>query len=994
MRTARSYAFPPTHEIPPRFPHSPFHTASPHIETLREMLRGLRTGHAVVAFALGRPYSGEDTQVQKLLRETYCATAAVIGPDQERQMVPFLKRPESSIPDECVPAWVLVLGLTRAQCRSLLEISALIPQKPKHWAIAFQSPEFQPQSVAAVVTGLKLDNAEHSLAKIRQLIITTLASDPEFLGFMSRHRERYPDVSCAEDNAAHTLSSTSISAFPTPNNVHEYTFVIHIDPPFNSLPAHREWIEMMSETSFTPEDKDMGVGPLKPSVPGDETLSTFPSSKLPAPEMTRPKKSTPAPTTPVPAPSPASTTSSSRVTTRAASSTVPTKSTPTSKTPPAGKGATPAAKVIKDALLEPSPSSANAQPGMSKRLADKRIKRMAESFDANLAKAKALLGEEHTVEHPQTEEKEMESVEKHENDDDAPQQEDAAPAQGDAQDVKPEPEDNAEVDTLSDLDLDDSDDADPTEDMGQDDEGEVRAVQDKGKGREHGSVSVVDEHGEQMEMGAAESIQLRMQKDSGVESHEGRKARRVIKETADLKNTVDEEHPVTAANPHLLVTLGAELPDDLDDMEVDDLFAGDDPFDEQGKLAPGFAQRGERVHEDYARVFDEEGNRMFEWHPPHNIHRRNIAVGTLKFFRAIAKSDPFSVILVCFDTKYRPNAPGNWIKEARRAFNDRNVDMTKVLLFPFRSTYEKPIAYNLSGQDEGGEIEEVMTEGARQATVKVDWPKVRENTLPAPGMLVTGLKKLDYGFLVEVGVLLHREGLNFGVLDFRNQVPTHHLTINNFALDNSPGDIEIGTRIVQRALLGSTEWRNFVAAHRDRYDEAVPDDEVVKDIVGSIRFQQLLMGGNRTHETGFKSLVFINASFTGPAYFGPYAAVSNSLTFEGRNGIGGQGEVSFPLYCPRCHGTNHPAGHCFIPKLLATIAKRSTTYTTSQPAAGPSNYQTTGADEVDEVFGGAVEVDPFAEIPRPSRQPERGVPNNRKRNPTSDRGGDQFRRRQ
>ncbi|KAF8991117.1 hypothetical protein BDZ89DRAFT_1054663, partial [Hymenopellis radicata] len=265
-------------------------------------------------------------------------------------------------------------------------------------------------------------------------------------------------------------------------------------------------------------------------------------------------------------------------------------------------------------------------------------------------------------------------------------------SQNNAQDVEMTPDTDIQADALSKV---DPGVTAPTRTVeGHCDEGEALVPQDKGKGRVHATVSVVDEYGEQMEMGISESITLRMQMDGKVTFFEGKKMRRTVKETAELKNTVDEEHPISIRNPDLLITLGAELPNKLDE----DL-SSKDHLDEQGRLAPGFPSQ------------ESEFTRLR------------------------------------FTTQYS----GSWIKEVRRAFKDRKVDTTKVLLIPFRSTYEeKPVAYNLSRQDEDDDMEEV------------DWSNIQENTLPAPGMLVTGLKEQDYNFLVKVGALLHREGLNFG----------------------------------------------------------------------------------------------------------------------------------------------------------------------------------------------------------------------------------------
>ncbi|KAF9019076.1 hypothetical protein BDZ89DRAFT_328298 [Hymenopellis radicata] len=248
------------------------------------------------------------------------------------------------------------------------------------------------------------------------------------------------------------------------------------------------------------------------------------------------------------------------------------------------------------------------------------------------------------------------------------------------------------------------------------------------------------------------------------------------------------------------------------------------------------------THPDYAKVLDQSGGRIVEWNPPANIFRKNLSPSTVSFFGKLAMNDPCALVFIALGTKYRPEAIGLGIKELRRLLSDFGIDTTDVEIHPFRSSLEPEIDYDegdakaIEGVAEGEEDEGMETE----ETVifqTVDWPRVKDEQLPAPGFMVTGLEQDDYDFMLDMSIFIHRTSLSFGVLDVRNFIPTHHLTIKNLTLDDSKPDVAIGKEIIQNSLRNNQKFRSFVASHRDRLPVEYTDEQAIDATINSVRYR-------------------------------------------------------------------------------------------------------------------------------------------------------------
>ncbi|KAF9027913.1 hypothetical protein BDZ89DRAFT_1039242 [Hymenopellis radicata] len=509
-----------------------------------------------------------------------------------------------------------------------------------------------------------------------------------------------------------------------------------------------------------------------------------------------------------------------------------------------------------------------------------------------------------------------------------------------------------------------------TDEEGDVDEGEELGEQpkpSKGKGKAHDPVEVVDEFGEQLEMDAEESIQLRMQKDAETVHYTTIMERRALKEKALLKATQDEENsPVEAV-------------------------FGEEAANSTKLPAPRLAS-----HPDYAPVVDSKGRRVVEWNAPYNIYRKNLAPATIAFFGKLAMRDPYALVFITLGVTYRSNAIGNHIKELRRALADFKVNMANVEIHPFRSSLEQGISYDDDDDTKAvkdtpdGESDVDMDEKETVISQTVDWSRVREDSLPAPGFMVTGLEPEDSEFFADMALLIHRTGLSFGALDIRSHIPTHLLTISDFTLDDSPEDVAVGKAIIENTLRASPKFRQFVATHRDRLPAELTDEEAIEVTITSTQYRPLFMGGNAHYQAGFKGLGHIDAPFLNPVLLGLFALIINSLLYKGKNGKGGIGVVGRPFACGRCSATDHPTGYCFVTKLVRDLnAKQASFQSTSKIE---DMEESKGTDDL--LSANAMEVDPFAALPRSERERPRPGPSSwKKRAPTTKRGGDQNRRR-
>ncbi|KAF9022111.1 hypothetical protein BDZ89DRAFT_1163409 [Hymenopellis radicata] len=380
------------------------------------------------------------------------------------------------------------------------------------------------------------------------------------------------------------------------------------------------------------------------------------------------------------------------------------------------------------------------------------------------------------------------------------------------------------------------------------------------------------------------------------------------------------------------------------DKEIEDVFSSSAP-----DLTPATPNRV-TTHPEYAKVLDQSGGRIVEWNPPANIFRKNLSPSTVSFFGRLAMNDPCALVFISLGTKYRPEAVGLGIKEVRRLFSDFGIDMTDVEIHPFRSSLEPEIDYDeedakaiegaAEGEDgDGMDVEETVV------FQTVDWPRVKDEQLPAPGLMVTGLEQADYDFMLDMSIFIHRTGLSFGVLDVRNFIPTHHLTIKNLTLDDSAQDVAIGKEIIQNSLRNNPKFRNFVASHRDRLPVEYTDEQAIDVTINSVRYKPLYMGANASHYAGFKALGYIDPPFLNPLFFNPFVLITNRGQYKGRSGRGGIGALDYPFDCGRCSSTDHPTGHCFVNDLIKEL-------NTKRAAAR-------GANKNDEWKGARVTDDPF-----------------------------------
>ncbi|KAF9018856.1 hypothetical protein BDZ89DRAFT_1139750 [Hymenopellis radicata] len=435
------------------------------------------------------------------------------------------------------------------------------------------------------------------------------------------------------------------------------------------------------------------------------------------------------------------------------------------------------------------------------------------------------------------------------------------------------------------------------------DEHEQTPIPWKGKGKAHDPVDIVDEFGEQLKMDAEESIQMRLKKDTEAVGYTSIRERRVRKQEALLKATQDEESPLTKGRPHLVSTMAAtaNIRNKAPPQPEDNPFAAN-----PSPRTPSLPTRRPRTSSESMRPATPSPP-LLELHPTRTMPQFSTP--------RIAMGDPYALVFIALGVKFRTNALGHQIKELRRLLSDFKVEMTNVEIYPFRSSLEQGISYDDDDEvkaikDEPEDDSDVdMVETDTVVSQSIDWTKVRDDNLPAPGFMVTGLEAADSEFFAEAALLVPRRGLSFG------------------------------------------HWT---------FSDEFTDEEVIEATVTSVQYHPLFMGGNAHYQAEFKALGHIDAPFLNPMLLGLFALIINSLIYKGRNGKGGIGVVGRPLTADAVVPTDHPTGHCPITKLIKEL--------NAKPAMAQGASKRDEAEEPKEeeepVIADAMDVDPFGALPR------------------------------